>query len=135
MAETVLMAAGIGWLLVVGYLIGLERGEARARSLYRARYPGGGPAGEATDGQTGPASDFVSRRELDQHQLDMEDLHDKIKHLYDRIRKRTEAGTFGPIAPAAPNGEPVVALSALSPKERARQKALKAGVLLGGGHR
>lgn len=133
MAETLLMAAGIGWLLVAGYLIGLERGEARGRRL-RARYADGGPASEATE-QLAPASDFVSRRDLEQHQLEMEDLHDKIKHLYDRIRKRTEAGTFGPVAPAAPNGEPLVALSALSPKERARQKALKAGVLLGGGHR
>ncbi len=91
-----------------------------------------------------PTADAITRvqleAELQAFRLTMDDWEEKMHLLYDRARKRVESAPGKPqepvqtvtkpssIPPHAGNG-PVVNISELSPNERARVKARRAGFL------
>ncbi len=91
-----------------------------------------------------PTADAITRvqleAELQGFRLTMDDWEEKMHLLYDRARKRVESASGKPqdavqqvpkassIPPHAGNG-PVVNISELSPNERARVKARRAGFL------
>ncbi len=66
-------------------------------------------------------SEFVTRADLDAHELALEDMYDKLHHLYDRTRKRIPPGP-------GPTGEqplPVIRADAVPMTVKERKAAIR----------